>query len=72
MDFILGLLKAPTREDSIWVAIDRLTKSAHFILMKVKDLMDKFGRLYVQNIICLHGVPSAIISDRHSCFTLRF
>jgi hypothetical protein len=51
MDFILGLPKAPTGEDSIWVVIDRLTKSAHFIPMKVKDPMDKLARLYVQNIV---------------------
>jgi hypothetical protein len=54
MDFILGLPKAPTREDSIYVVVDRLTKSAHFIPTNVKDLMDKLARLYVQNIVCLH------------------
>jgi hypothetical protein len=69
MNFILGLPKAPTREDFIWVIVDRLTKSAHFIPMKVKDSMDKLARLYVQNIVYLHGVPSAIISDRDSRFT---
>jgi hypothetical protein len=47
MDFILGLLKTPTREDSIWVVVDCLTKSAHFIPIKVKDPMDKLARLYV-------------------------
>ena len=47
MNFILGLPKTPTEEDSIWVVVDRLTKSAHFIPMKVKDLMDKLARLYV-------------------------
>jgi hypothetical protein len=72
MDFILGLPMTPTREDSIWVVVDHLTKSAHFILMKVKDLMDKLARLYVHNIVCLHGVPSAIVSNRDFCFTSRF
>ena len=72
MDFILGLPKTPTREDSIWVVVNRLTKNAHFIPIKVKDLMDKLARLYVQNIVCLHGVPSAIILDRDSRFTSRF
>jgi hypothetical protein len=67
----LGLPKAPTREDSIWAVVDHLTKSAHFIPINVKDLMDKLAKLYVQNIICLHGVPLAIISDRDSRFTLR-
>jgi hypothetical protein len=51
---------------------DCLTKSAHFIPMKVKDSMDKLVKLYVQNIVHLHGVPSAIVSDRDSHFTSRF
>jgi hypothetical protein len=71
MDFILGLPRTPTGEDSIWV-IDRLTKSAHFIPIKVKDPMDKLARLHVQNVIRLHGVPSAIISNRDSHFSSRF
>jgi hypothetical protein len=70
MDFILGLSKASIREDSIWVVVDRLTKCAHFI--PIKDPMDKLARLYIQNIVCLHGVPSAIISDKDSRFTSRF
>jgi hypothetical protein len=72
IDFILGLPKAPTGEDSIWVVVDHLTKSAHFIPIKVKDPMDKLASLYVQNIVCLHGVPSAIILDKDSHFTSRF
>ena len=68
MDFILGLPKTPIGEDSIRVVVDRLTKSAHFISIKVKDPMDKLARLYVQNIVCLHGVPLAIISDRDSFY----
>jgi hypothetical protein len=72
MDFILGLPKTLTGEDSIWVVVNRLTKSAHFISIKVKDPMDKLARLYVQNVVHLHGVPSAIISDRDSRCTSRF
>ena len=72
MDFILGLPKTPTGKDSIWIVVNRLTKSAHFISIKVKDPMDKLARLYVQNIVRLHGVPSAIILDRDSHFTSRF
>jgi hypothetical protein len=72
MDFILGLPKAPTGEDSIWVVVDRLMKSAHFIPMKVKDSMDKLAKLYVQNIVRLLGVPSTIISNKDFCFTSRF
>jgi hypothetical protein len=54
------------------VVVDRLTKSAHFISMNVKDPIDKLARLYVQNIVRLHGVPSTIVSDRDSRFTSRF
>ena len=72
MDFILGLPKAPTREDSIWVVFHHLMKSVHFISMKVKDPMDKLARLYVQNIVRLHGEPLAIVSDKDYHFTLRF
>jgi hypothetical protein len=64
----LGLPKILTGEDSIWVVVDHLTKSAHFIPMKVKDPMEKLARLYVQNIVRLHGVPSTIISDKDSFY----
>jgi hypothetical protein len=72
MDFILRLPKTPTGEDSIWVIVNWLTKSAHFIPIKVKDPMDKLAKLYVKNVVCLNGVPSAIILDRDSHFTSRF
>jgi hypothetical protein len=72
MDFILGLPKTPTGEDSIWVVVNCLTKSAHFIPIKVKDPMDKLAKLYVNNVVRLHGVPSIMISDKDSCFTSRF
>jgi hypothetical protein len=72
MDLILGLPKTPIGGDSIWVVVDRLTKSTYFISIKVKDPMDKLARLYVNNIVYLHGVPSAIISYRDFHFTSRF
>jgi hypothetical protein len=72
MNLILGLPKTPTREDSIWVVVNRLKKSAHFIPIKVKDSMNKLARLYLQNIVYLHKVPSAIILDRDSHFTSWF
>ena len=49
-----------------------LQRVSNFISIKVKDPMDKLAKLYVQNIVCLHGLPSTIISDRDSCFTSRF
>jgi hypothetical protein len=72
IDYILGSPKTPTEEDSIWVVVDHLTKSTHFIPIKVKDSMDKLAKLYVKNVVCLHGVPLAIILDRDSHFTSRF
>jgi hypothetical protein len=72
MDFILGFSKVPIGEDSIWVVVDCLIKSVHFIPMKVKNLIDKLVILYVQNIVRLHGVPSAIVLNRDSQFTSRF
>ncbi len=64
MDFVVGLLKAPNGQDAIWVVIDRLTKSAHFIPLKITDSMQKLAELYIKEIVRLHGIPAAIVSDR--------
>ncbi|GJY20159.1 putative reverse transcriptase domain-containing protein [Tanacetum coccineum] len=55
--------------DTIWVIVDRLTKSAHFLPMKKTDSMEKLTRLYLKEVVCRHGVPVSIISDRDSHFT---
>jgi len=57
MDFVVGLPKAPSGQDAIWVIIDRLPKSAHFLPIKVTDRLDKLAELYVREIVKLHGVP---------------
>ncbi|GKE98064.1 putative reverse transcriptase domain-containing protein, partial [Tanacetum coccineum] len=72
MDFVSGLPRTPSGYDTIWVIIDRLTKSAHFLLMKKTDSMEKLTQLYLKEIVCRHGVPVSIISDRDSHFTSRF
>ncbi|GJS73548.1 putative reverse transcriptase domain-containing protein [Tanacetum coccineum] len=72
MDFVSGLPRTPSGYDTIWVIVDRLTKSAHFLPMKKKDSMEKLTRLYLKEIVCIHGVPVSIISDRDSHFTSRF
>nr|GEX62680.1 reverse transcriptase domain-containing protein [Tanacetum cinerariifolium] len=64
MDFVSGLLRTPSGYDSIWVIVDRLTKSAHFLLMKKIDSIKKLAQLYLKEIVCRHGVPVLIISDR--------
>ncbi|GKB76340.1 reverse transcriptase domain-containing protein [Tanacetum coccineum] len=72
MDFVSGLPRTPSGYDTIWVIVDRLTKSAHFLPMKKMDSMEKLTRLYLKEIVCRHGVPVLIISDRDSHFTSRF
>ena len=63
MDFITDLLLTQQGHDSIWVIVDRLTKSAHFILVNTRYLVGKYAELYVSQIVRLHGVPRTIISN---------
>ena len=72
MDFVTGLLPSHRKHDAIWVIVDRLTKSAHFLPIHTTDTVDKLSRLYVREIIRLHGVPVSIVSDRDPRFTARF
>ncbi|GKD91134.1 putative reverse transcriptase domain-containing protein [Tanacetum coccineum] len=72
MDFLSGLPRTPSGYDTIWVIVDRLTKSAHFLPMKKTDSMEKLTRLYLEEIVCSHGVPVLIILDRDSHFTFNF
>ncbi|GJW39529.1 putative reverse transcriptase domain-containing protein [Tanacetum coccineum] len=62
----------PSGYDSIWVIVDQLTKSAHFLPMKKTDSIEKLTQLYLKEIVCKHGMPTSIISDRDSLFTSRF
>jgi hypothetical protein len=71
MDFVTGLPRGKKRNDAIWVVVDRLTKSALFLPMKMTDSVDKVAKLYVNEVIRLHGVPVSIISDRDPRFTSR-
>ncbi|GJR27435.1 putative reverse transcriptase domain-containing protein [Tanacetum coccineum] len=72
MDFVSGLPRTPSGYDTIWFIVSGLTKSAHFLLMKKRDSMEMLSRLYIKEIVCRHGVPVSIISDRDSHFTSRF
>ena len=72
MDFVVGLPKTMGKYDSIWVIIDRLTKSAHFIPVKVTYNAEKLAKLYISEIVRLHGVPLSIISHRGTQFTSKF
>jgi IS30 family transposase len=72
MDFIVGLPRTSTGYDSIWVIMDRLTKVAHFILVKTTYSRARLAELYMAWIVSLHGVPKKIVSDRGSQFTSWF
>ncbi|GJZ85304.1 putative reverse transcriptase domain-containing protein [Tanacetum coccineum] len=72
MDFITKLSKTATGQDTIWVIIDRLTKSAHFLPMREDDSMEKLTREYLKEVVLRHGVPVSIISDREGRFTSYF
>ncbi|GJV79896.1 reverse transcriptase domain-containing protein [Tanacetum coccineum] len=72
MDFITKLPKTSSGYDTIWVIVDRLTKSAHFLPIKETDKMERLTRLYLKEVFSRHGVPVSIISDRDSQFTSRF
>ncbi|GJX25593.1 reverse transcriptase domain-containing protein [Tanacetum coccineum] len=64
MDFVSKLPKTSIGHDTIWVIVDRLTKSAHFIPIRATDSMETLTRLYIKEIVSRHGVPISIISDR--------
>ena len=72
MDFVSGLPLTPSKKDSVWVIVDRLTKSAHFISVKTTYPLSRLARLYISEIVQLHGVPLSIISDRDPRFTSKF
>ena len=72
MDFVVGLPKTMGKYDSIWVIVDRLTKSSHFISVMVTFNAEKLAKLYVSRIVRLHRVPLSIISDRGTLFTFKF
>ena len=64
MDFVIGLPKTQKGHDSIWVIVDRLTKSAHFLAVKTTYTVAQYAQMYLDSIVALHGVPVSIVSDR--------
>jgi transposase InsO family protein len=71
-NFIVGLLRTRAGYDSIWVVVDRLTKTAHLIPVKTTYNIAVLAELYMSRIVCLHGIPKKIISDRGTQFTSHF
>ena len=72
MDFVTCLPRTQRQHDAIWVIVDRLTKSAHFLPINVEDSLEKLAKLYLDEIVRLHGVPVSIVSNRDPRFTSKF
>jgi hypothetical protein len=72
IDFIMGLPLTACKFNSIWVIIDQLTKSTHFIQVHTFYRAEKYAELYIARILCLHGVVKTIISDRGPQFVTHF
>ncbi|GKA63026.1 putative reverse transcriptase domain-containing protein [Tanacetum coccineum] len=72
MDFIVKLPRASSGHDSIWVIIDRLTKTSYFLAVREDYKTERLARLYINEIVARHGVPMSIISDHDSHFTSGF
>ena len=72
IDFVTGLPRSFQKFDSIWVIVDRLTKSAHFLLVRSDYTAEKYAKLYLKKIVRLHEVPISIISYRGAQFTTKF
>ena len=72
MDFVTHLPQTTRRHDAVWVIVDRLTKSAHFLVAWMTFTLEEFCRLYIREIVRLHGVTVSIVSDRDPRFTTHF
>ena len=72
MDFITKLPRTARGVDAIWVIVDRLTKSAHFIPISESISAEKLADIYVREVVARHGVPVSVVSDRDVRFTPRF
>ena len=72
MDFVVGLPHMAKGYDSIWVIVDHLTKSTHFLSVDTRYLAKKYAKLYFDRIMILHGVPLTIVFDRGSVFVSHF
>ena len=72
MDFVTYLPRKTRRHDVVWVIVDRLTKSAHFLVVQMTFTLEEFYRLYLREIVRLHGVQVSIVLDRDPRFTTHF
>ena len=72
MDFVTHFPRTPRRHDAVWVIVDRLTKSSHFLAVRMTFTLEEFCRLYIQEIVRLHSVLVSIVSDTDPRFTTHF
>ncbi|KAI3695416.1 hypothetical protein L1987_78413 [Smallanthus sonchifolius] len=72
MDFITKLPRTAKGNDTIWVIVDRLTKSAHFLLIRETSSSERLAEVFIKEIVSRHGMPLSIVSDRDTRFTSRF
>ena len=72
MDFVTGLLNTSKGYNAFWAVVGRLTKTSHFIPIRDDFSLDQLARLYIKEVIRLHGTPLSIISDRDLRFTSKF
>ena len=72
MDLVTGLLRSTKGYDSIWVIVDRLTKSAHFLPVRTTYTVDHYAKIFLDRIVSLHGVLISIVFDRGTQFTSKF
>jgi hypothetical protein len=72
MDFVIGLPRTQSGDDFLWVILDRLTKVAHFISIKMTYIGPQLVELYSSRIVCFHGVPMRIVPSIGTQFILMF
>ena len=72
MDFVTHFPRTQQKHDAVWVIVDGLTKSAHFLAVRMTFALERFCQLYIREIVRLHGVSVSIVSDRDPRFTAHF
>ena len=72
MNFVTHLPQTPRRHDTVWVIVDRLTKSEHFLVVQMTFTLEELCRLYIREIVRLHGVPVSIVLNRDPRFMAHF
>lgn len=72
IDFVVGLPRTSHGYDAVWVIVYRPTKLAHFLVVHTKYSLEKLAKLYIDEIVNLHGVPVLTISDRDLRLTFQF